>query len=418
VSAAVDARRAEAQDPHASRPPHVWALVCERTGDNAQILALAEALGWPYEVKHLAYRRFGRLSDVLRGANLRGIACRRSSPLEPPWPDLLISASMRNEPVCRWIQARSAGRTRYVHVGKPWGRLEGFDLVITAPEYHSLPQLPNVLHNASSLHAVTPDRLEAEARLWASSVETLPRPLVAVLVGGYAGPYVLDRLNAERLGREASAFAARRGGSLLVTTSARTSRAAVAGLRAGLGVPNVLFCWDRDVRSNPYFGFLALAESIIVTCDSTSMLAEACATQKPVYIFDLAKTEAEDRQPSHWLRRCNAQRLRALLYRQVMLRVAPRNVRREIAAVHEALLSSGRAAWLGEALPKPSLQPLDDMPRALARVRALLRDGSDAGVAAAPSARTEEMRPRWMGASTCPAPPTGSRGGGVYLGGP
>src|SRR5215510_16541101 len=90
--------------------PRVWAVLCYRSGDNSQILALAEALGWPFEVKRLAYRRLGRAVDLWRGTTLLGIDRRRSSILGPPWPDLVISAAMRNEPVCRWIRKQSRGR--------------------------------------------------------------------------------------------------------------------------------------------------------------------------------------------------------------------------------------------------------------------------------------------------------------------
>src|SRR5262245_43693285 len=193
------------------RAPRVWAVLCYRGGDNAQILALAEAIGWPFDVKRLAYRPLGRLVDLWRGTTLLGIDRRRSSFLGPPWPDLVISAAMRNEPVCRWIRKQSRGRTRYVHIGKTWARLGGFDLVVTTPE-HGLPQRSNVLHNALSLHRVTPAKLATEARAWEQTLAHLPRPYVAVLVGGYAGPHALDREKAERLGRETSAMARRQGG--------------------------------------------------------------------------------------------------------------------------------------------------------------------------------------------------------------
>jgi len=374
---------------HAAGPPRVWTIACARAGDDSQIGALAEALGWPVEVKRLSYRRLGRLFDVWRGSTLLGIDRGRSSPLEPPWPDLVISASMRNEPVCRWIREQSAGETRYVHVGKPWARPASFDLVITQPEYHRLPRLPNVLHGASSLHRVTPARLAEEASLWAPRVAELPRPLVAVLVGGYAGPYAFDREKAERLGREASSLAKKRGGSLLVTTSARTSRAATDALVAAIDVPFAVFRWHRDARANPFLGFLALAESIIVTCDSTSMLAEACATRKPVHMFDLARDGPADGAPplarperarlARAWQRCNQERLKALLYRQLMLRFAPRNLVRDIGAVHRALLSSGRAVWLGQPFPRCAPPPLDATQAALEQVRALFAEPTRGG---------------------------------------
>jgi hypothetical protein len=382
----------------AAAVPRVWAVTCGRAGDNSQILSLAKATGWPVEVKRLSYRRFGRLLDVWRGTTLLGVDSGRSSPLQPPWPDLVISASMRNEPVCRWIRQQSQGRTRCIHIGKPWARLATFDLVITVPEYRWLPQLPNVLHNACSLHDVNPAALAEQARIWAPAVADLPRPFVAVLVGGYAGPYSFDRENAERLGREASEMARKQGGSLLVTTSARTSRAAIESLVAAIDVPYSLFRWYSGADANPYLGFLALADSIIVTCDSTSMLAEACATRKPVYMFDLAadggKRSAES--DTGWLsrrwRRCNTDRLKAFFYRNVLLRVAPNKIKRDIGRVHEMLLSSGRAVWLGDRFPDRIPPPFDEMPRSLERVRALVAGTSAAGLR--PEARKADAATR------------------------
>ncbi len=362
-------------------PPRVWAVMCYRAGDNSQIRALAEGLGWPFEVKRLHYRWWGYLLDVWRGTTLAGIVRRRSSPLGPPWPDLIISAAMRNEPVCRWIRRQSGGRARYVHIGKPWAPVASFDLVITAPEY-PVPDGPNVLRNGFSLHRVTDARLADEASRLAPRVAHLPRPYIALLVGGYAGRYALDRARAERLAREASALAGERGGSLLVTTSARTSGAAAEALERAIDVPCQLFRWTPDASDNPYYGYLGLADAIIVTCESASMLAEACATLKPVYMFDLDRDgdPAGGPSPEPWrarLRRawsrCNRERLKALLYRRVLLRFAPRPITRDTTRVHELLIASGRAVWLGQAFPPGRPAPQDDMARSLCRVRALVR---------------------------------------------
>ncbi|HVP31693.1 MAG TPA: ELM1/GtrOC1 family putative glycosyltransferase [Myxococcota bacterium] len=381
------------------RTPRVWAVLCYRAGDNSQILALAEGLGWPFEVKRLAYRPLGRLLDLFRGTTLLGIDEARSSPLGPPWPDLVISAAMRNEPVCRWIRKQSRGKTRYVHLGKPWARLSTFDLVVTVPEYNH-PRRPNVVHNFLSLNRVTPARLAQEARVWEPAVAHLPRPFVAVLVGGYAGPHAFDREKAERLGREASAMARKLGGSLLVTTSGRTSGAALEGLLASIDVPHHLFRWSPGSRENPYFGFLALADAIVVTCDSGSMLSEACATGKPVYMFDLRRDDSPAEVPlpasgragliARWWRRCNRDRVRAFLYRQVLLRLGPLGRGRDIGALHRALISSGRVVWLGETFPTRPPPPINEMPRTCGEVRALW----SATPAPAPAARDSVAPPR------------------------
>src|SRR5512147_1767393 len=194
-------------------PPRVWAVLCYRSGDNTQILSLAETLGWPFETKHLAYKQRKVAINLLRGTGLAGIDISRSSPLVPPWPDLIISAAFRNEPVCRWIQRQAGHPVRYVHIGRPWARFDNFDLVITVPEYR-LARHPKVLHNDLSIHGVTAARLTEAAAQWAPRLAELPQPYIAVLVGGYSGPYTFDSPTAEHLGRQASALARELGGSL------------------------------------------------------------------------------------------------------------------------------------------------------------------------------------------------------------
>ena len=112
------------------KEPQVWGLTGHKLGDKAQVLALAEALGWPFELKSFAYRRTELLTNLLLGPTLAGIVPRRSSPLAPPWPDLIITAGRRNEPVARWIQAQASDRhVRIVHLGRPWATLDVFDLI-------------------------------------------------------------------------------------------------------------------------------------------------------------------------------------------------------------------------------------------------------------------------------------------------
>lgn len=368
----------------------VWAILCYREGDNAQILAVAEGLGWPLEVKRLAYRRFGYAVDVWRGTTLLGIDPARSDPLEPPWPDLVISASMRNEPVCRWIRAQSGGRTRYIHMGRTWGQLETFDLVVTSPEFR-LRRLSNVRHNALTLTRVTPVKLAEAASLWAPRLAHLPRPRIAVLVGGYGGPYAVDPGKAARLGAEASAMARATGGSLLVTSSKRTRTASAEALRMAISAPCHVFDWAPDAEDNPFYGYLALADRFIITCDSASMLAEACATRRPVYMFDLgsqapatSSSLAATKTPfQRWRRLCDLDRLKAFIYRQ-MLKVPPRRMTRDIRLIHRFLIETGRAVWLGQPFPEAVPPPLDEMTPTIAHIRALF-DDSAAGIVSAAS---------------------------------
>jgi mitochondrial fission protein ELM1 len=289
-----------------------------------------------------------------------------SSPLQPPWPDLVISGGMRNEPVGRWIRKQSGGRTRLVHIGRPWARLDQFDLVITTPQYR-LPARDNVLQNTLTLHSVSAERLKAEAGNWTSRFMHLPKPYTGVIVGGNSGPYTLGAKAVESIARQANRMAAQRNGSLLISTSARTPKKVVQVLKQTVSVPHYLYQWHANEEVNPYFGILALSDELIVTADSVSMLSEACATGKPVYMAELGGYGF----PMRPGRKTAVDfRLSALTY-SWMMRFGPKRLSRDIRLVHNNLLPEGRVAWLGESFPQRTDTVSADMDHALQRVRAL-----------------------------------------------
>jgi len=349
----------------AEQKPRVWVIAAYRAGEQSQLLALAEALGWPFEIKQLRHRWQGALFNLLRGTGLCGIDEAASSPLVAPWPDVVIAAGMRNEPVCRWIRRASGGHTRVVHVGRPWANVRNFDLVITTPQYR-LPRHASVLQNTLTLHRITPARLAAAREAHGPRLGTLPAPRIAVILGGPSGPYAFGRRAGARLGRQASALAARLGGSLMITTSARTPRAALAALRANLSVPHEIYEWQAGDADNPYFAYLAWADRLIVTFDSISMLSEACATGRPVYMFDLAQDH--DRGAAALAADSS---LKSISY-GLLMRFGPRRLGRDIALVHRQLLEDGRAAWLGSDECAHGASAPDDVARAVARVRQML----------------------------------------------
>jgi mitochondrial fission protein ELM1 len=358
------------------RIPRVWLLTGQKAGDNSQVTALAEALGWPFETKRFAYNRLEPLAHACIGATMAGVDRRASSPLAPPWPDLVLTAGRRNEPIARWIKKQAGAHpVRVVHVGRPWSNLDHFDLVVTTPQYR-LPVRPNVLHNETPLHRVTKARVAEASARWRSRLAHLPAPHVAVVIGGSSGPYSFDHRAGERLARQASALARSLGGSLVVTTSARTPADVMETFENHLSVPAFLYRWRKDDDDNPYFAFLGLAHSIVVTGDSMSMLTEACFTRKPVYIFDLGEGRNAMRmdpppargagsgyglQPTH---------VKAFLYRQLM-RYGPVRLSRDIRIIHRDLVAAGRAAWLGDAFDVSVPPPLACLSRAVGAVRAL-----------------------------------------------
>ena len=368
MNQAVTTSSAPVDGAHASTP-RVWLVTGYRAGERSQIVALAEGLGWPFELKSLSYRKTEFRTSLLRGSDLRGIRLADSSPLQAPWPDLVISAGMRNEPVGRWIRAQSGGRTRLVHIGRPWADPSRFDLVITTPQYR-LPERDNVLQNAMPLHRVTEERLAEAATALRPRVAHLPGPYTGIILGGNSGPYTLGPEAAACIAQHANRRVRETNGALLISTSARTSQRALQALQRHIDVPHYLYHWQPDDSDNPYFGILGLSEELIVTADSISMLGEACATGKPVYMAELGGYGYPMRDdhplPVDF-------RFTALTYSWLM-RFGPQRLSRDLRLVHKQLLAEGRVVWLGGAFTARPETGLSDLERAVQRVRDLFPD--------------------------------------------
>jgi mitochondrial fission protein ELM1 len=315
----------------------VWCLLGKKAGDNTQVRALAHALGYETVEKFIKARPWELLSHLGSGVTLAGIDRSQSSALQAPWPDIVISAGRRNEPVARWIQRQSGNSARLVHIGRPWAPLDTWDLVVTTPQYF-LPKQANILHNSLPLHRVSGDDFESISAQLQPQLAHLPRPWIAVLMGGDSGRFVMTRSKGQRLGRLVQNFAAACDGSLLVTDSARTPEATGDAMQAQLLEPNFCYRWGSG-GDNPYRGLLALADAFVVTGESMSMLSEAVDTGRPLYIFDVADEDAR-----WWLQPHN------FGYKPVTTRIAtrfgPRRMRRDVGNIQNELVASSKAQWL------------------------------------------------------------------------
>ena len=245
----------------------------------SQALGLAEAVGGEISVKtvkakapwswlpgHWAPKRIGAV--VTNPEDFAG-----------PAPDLVISCGRRSVPAA--LALRRAGALA-VHVQNPSAKLSAFDLVV--PPRHDGLSGPNVMPTKAAIHRVTPDRLSAAADEWRPVLEGRPRPRVAVLVGGKSGAFAFEEKDARMLADRLRGLA-ETGASLLVTTSRRTGEENTRLLKAAL--PHAYFWTGETDGPNPYFGLLALADHIVATCDSASMVSEACSTGRPVHVIEL-----------------------------------------------------------------------------------------------------------------------------------
>ncbi len=367
-------------DPGWQKDPCVWLVVGEKRGDNAQIRNLARAVGWAFEEKRILVKpAWSEAKPRVRPA-LDHIDQGRSDRLEPPWPDLVITAGRRLSRVGLWIKRASGGHTKLVMIGKPRRMLDAVDLIVIAAHV-ALPERSNVVRHDLPLMHVDPKILERAAAHWSDRLAHRPRPRTALFVGGRTGGLRFDRDRARDLLQTTLRAVRANDGSLYVVTSRRTPPEVVEMWRRELPEDVGLYVYDpgSGPDENPYHALLATADHFVVTTDSLSMMVEVARMGRPLSLYPL---ESEGSPVEHLLERLGVMRPLSVksdplpaggLWARMMYRLGHPIHTRDLSAIPRRLVALGLAVWLGDPPPPPRPHADDELDRIAARVRALVR---------------------------------------------
>lgn len=245
-----------------------WAVTTGETGMRTQARGLAQAV-----------------ADEVLEKTVNASWPWRTRSLSPPWPDVIVSCGRRAARHALAARKASGGKILAVHVQDPRLRAGDFDLVI-AMGHDDIAEGGKVIKVATALHDLTPQSLAEAAAAWASRFEPMGRPLAGVVIGGDLRGRTFTLGDGRRLLAALKRLAAGTGSALAITPSRRTPETVIALLRRAFASDPRVFVWDRT-GPNPYRAILALADRLVVTSDSVSMISEALATPHPVEVFDL-----------------------------------------------------------------------------------------------------------------------------------
>ena len=270
-----------------------WLLIDDRKGSAGQIRGVGIYLaGKGYQIieKNIEYTPLSALPNCLRGSSLIGISPSSKSGISSAFPDVVLSGSRRSAPIGRWIKKHSKGKSKLIQLLYP-GKFghKDFDLIVIPEHDRGKICGNNVRFVTGSPHRITPEGLSAAQAQWQDVFSSLPKPLTAVIIGGKIKGKGFSSNDALAFGAAIKAFQQSHGGSLLITDSKRTGTTGEQLILQQLStIPSYTYLIG-DTKVNPYMGYLACADYILVSGDSVSMCCEACGTGKPVYIFSRPK---------------------------------------------------------------------------------------------------------------------------------
>lgn len=361
--------------------PCTWVILSDKRGDNGQVETIVDALPWPVEQKYVHMLPEYVLGKPRFRPSLDHLDVSRSDSLEAPWPDLIITVGRRPSMAALWVREQSGNKTKIVLVGKPSGHMLDFALVIASAE-NQMPPLHNFLPTTLPLMRVQPEEVAGAAQAWRERFAVLPKPLIAMLVGGETNPFIMNRKVANDLVATARWVVDELGGTPYVTTSRRTTPEVVEVLRRDLPAQAVFYEWTADASDNPYQALLGSADGFIVTADSVSMMVEVIYLRKPLALFPLpggwlGSIDQWRRSLAHWLfnprQNSVADRWRHRIARGVyyvdVFKVLCAT--RDFRAFHRLLVEQGLAVWSGQPFKQPNAQLPDDVGVVVKRIEAL-----------------------------------------------
>ena len=260
------------QAPPPSSPLICWVVSDGRRGIENQALGLAEAVSVQLAASSVPLQ-IGRTIAHKDGS----VALPDCGP-----PDLWIGCGRAAIKLVRKHRDIFPG-CFFAYVQDPRTRHGDFDLIL-APAHDRLVR-PNAVSMIGSPNRVCAAALATGRAAFAAQIDALPGPRAAILIGGDSKRFRLTPRIADYLISRMEYLLAQ-GVSLMITLSRRTPKTLAERLTATFGARDQVWLFDGK-GDNPYFAFLASADWIFVTEESTNMLVEASATGKPVYILPM-----------------------------------------------------------------------------------------------------------------------------------
>lgn len=280
-----------------------WIISDGKAGNNVQTRGVFDALGLDYEIKPVDPKGLWWLLSPWGPVSPAERFGTEASQFRPPWPDFAIAVGRLTTPYIRRLKRFAGRRTYTIILQDPKVSARTADL-FWVPEHDRL-RAPNVITTLTAPHSFTPRRLAELRRSMPPEIAALPSPRVAVTVGGPNGDYRYTRAALRHLASGLHSLA-ELGAGLMITPSRRTPAEITAFVRdATKGLPRFFWSGEGD---NPYPHFLAHADALVVPADSVNMVGEACATGRPVYVFEPKGGSAKFRRFHAALRRHGATR--------------------------------------------------------------------------------------------------------------
>ena len=204
--------------------------------------------------------------------------------------DIIISCGRKSVIPSIHLKKISKKKVINIHIQDPKVNLGHFDFIV-APEHDSL-QGQNVINTKGAIHYLTKDEIIKNKDYLNSFIKKDERKICSLILGGPTKYYEYSIKNMKNIFSILDILLKKNNFQLIVIPSMRTPKDIINYALEYFGKNHTII---NNIDKNAYLSALSLSESIVVTCDSSSMISEAALTGKPIYIANILPKKNDKR---------------------------------------------------------------------------------------------------------------------------
>ena len=202
--------------------------------------------------------------------------------------NVVISCGRKSVIPSLFLKKKFKDKITNIHIQDPKVSLSNFDFVV-APEHDGLIG-ENVISSKGAIHYLTEKELDENISYLKPRINK--EKIVTLIVGGPNKYYDYKETEIENIFYKIKQNFLNNGYQLILIPSMRTPKKIIEAAKNYFDDNQVVI---TDIDKKAYLSSLRLADHIVVTCDSTSMISEAAITGKPIYVAHIPHIKNNDR---------------------------------------------------------------------------------------------------------------------------
>ena len=204
--------------------------------------------------------------------------------------DVIISCGRKSVIPSIHLKNNSKKKVFSIHIQDPKVNFNNFDFIV-APEHDSI-NGENVINTKGAIHYLTNDEINKNKDYLDLFIKKDQRKICTLILGGPTKYYDYSFKNIKNIFLLLNNFLKKNDFQLVVIPSMRTPKNSIDYAKEYFGENHTII---DNIDKKAYLSALSISQSIVVTCDSSSMISEAALTGKPIYVANILPRKNDKR---------------------------------------------------------------------------------------------------------------------------